>query len=383
MPERTQVAIIGGGPTGCAAAAYLARGGVDALIIDRDDPPAVQVGESLLPVCAPILLDLGVDMSGFAVKHGATFVRDGAAVRFPFGDALRVLYPHAWQTPRAQLDQRMREAALRDGARFLHASVSDVELPGRVITDAGTVECDFVVDAGGRNQFLARKLGLRVRHPWLKNAAQGAWHRGITPQEPEIPGDVAVTTFEGGWFWFIPFADGHWSVGCVTTPDGPRGPNQFEAALALCPDAQVRLANAERVEPFRGASDISVSATAFHGEGFALLGDAATFLDPVFSTGISLGLHAAREFARRYAAGESLEPWEADCRASVAAFEPVVKSFYDGTFLDIALADPARQQATVRQAIISLLAGDVFDPDFAAPRRFGGRFDSIHRMIVK
>lgn len=382
MAEKAQIAIIGAGPTGCAAATYLAREGVDVLMIDRHDPPDVQVGESLLPVCAPILIELGVDMSAFLVKHGAVFTRGAQSVRFPFGDAMRILHPFAWQTPRAQLDQKMRDVALAAGARFLHASVTDVEIPGRVLTDAGEVTCDFVLDAGGRNQFLARKLGLRARHPWLKNAAQGAWHTGVKPQEPEIEGDVAIATFPGGWFWFIPFADGHWSVGCITTPDGPRGPSQFESALALCPEAQVRLAGAERVEPFRGASDISVSSTAFHGEGFALLGDSATFLDPVFSTGIALGLYAAKGFAEAWVAGEPLDRWEATCRAGVEAFEPVVKSFYDGTFLDIALADRARQNETVRQAIVSLLAGDVFDPDFAPPRRFGTRFDSIHRMVT-
>ncbi len=395
-PESRTVAIIGAGPTGCAAATYLARGGVDVVLIDRHDPPRDRLGESLLPVVAPILDELGVDMTGFKVKHGATFVRGDQAVRFPFDEAMRIVHPHAWQTPRGELDQRMRDVAIEHGVRFVHARVDDVVFsdgsdgPVTIELSAAdahaaneSVRCDFVLDAGGRHQFLARKLGLTARHPWLRNAAQSGWYTGIQLQDPEVDGDIAITAFDGGWFWFIPFEDDTWSVGAVCTPDGPRGRNQFEAALALCPEAQARLANATRIVDMRGASDISVSSTAFYGDRFALLGDAATFLDPVFSTGVSLGLHAARGFAEHYLAGEPLDAWEARCRAAVEAFEPVVKCWYEGKFLDIALADGARHQATVRQAIVSLLAGDVFDEDFDAPRRFGRRFDSIHRMVTR
>ena len=113
------------------------------------------------------------------------------------------------------------------------------------------------------------------------------------------------------------------------------------------------------------------------------MGDAATFLDPVFSTGIALGLFGGRDFARTWSAGGDLDAWEARCRAAVQAFEPVVQAWYEGDrFLRVAFAEAERHQPTVRKAIVSLLAGDVFDPDFTGPRRLGARFDSIERMVL-
>jgi len=383
MAEQAQIAIIGAGPTGCATAIYLARAGVDVLLIDRTDPPTPGVGESLLPVCAPILAELGVDMHDFLPKHGAVFTRADDSVRFPFSEAMRTEYSYAWQTPRDQLDARMRAAARSAGARFLRANITDMQLPGTLVTDAGTVTADFIADAGGRGQLLARKLDITQPHPWLKNIAQHGWFTGVQPQAPEVAGDIVLAAYEGGWFWFIPFADDTWSVGAVTTPSGPKGSKRFELALERCEAAQVRLATATQVGSFQGTGTISVSSSVFHGEGWALIGDSATFLDPIFSSGVALGLHAAKGFAESYLAGGSLDSWEADCRAAVAAFELVVKCYYDDIFLDIALADPSRHHPTARKAIISLLAGDVFDPEFTAPKRFGARFDSIHRMVTR
>lgn len=380
-----EFAIVGAGPTGSALATWLARAGRDVLLLDRTDPPQVAVGESLIPACASVLAELGVSMDGFQEKHGAVFTRGGASVRFPFADALRADWPLAWQTPRADLDARVRAVAREAGARFEVRHVTGVRpRPDglTLLTDQGPLNPGFVIDAGGRGQLVARALGLNTRHPRLRNAAMGAWHRGVRPQEPDRPGDVTICAYPGGWFWFIPFADGHWSVGTVLTPDGPRGPDRFAEALARCPDAAVRLEGAERLEPFRGASDISVGCTRMHGPGWALAGDAATFLDPIFSTGLALGLNGGRALARALLDGSDLDRWEAGCRAAVQAFEPLVDAFYDGRFLDVALADRALQQPTVRQAIISLLAGDVFDDGFPTPRRFGARFPTIHRMVT-
>jgi flavin-dependent dehydrogenase len=388
---RAQVAIIGAGPTGCTIATWLARAGRDVLLLERTEIPRIAVGESLIPACVPVLLELGVDMTGFQPKHGAVFTRAGQSVRFAFAEALRTDWPMAWQTPRSDLDLRVRKVALEAGARMVYTQVNDVRFEqGRptLFTDAGPIEADLVIDAGGRDQLLARKLGVRERHPWLKNSAMTAWHTGVRPQELEQPGDIAVCGFPGGWFWFIPFLDGTWSVGAVTTPDGPKGPGRFQEAVERCPEAQARLEGAVRIEEFRGASDISVRSSKLHGPGWILAGDAATFIDPIFSTGLSLGLNGGRRLAKllldetHVPLTERLDAWEAWCRASAAAFEPMVEAYYNGTFLDVALADRARQQDTVRKAIVSLLAGDVFDEQFDAPRRFGQRFPSIHRMVT-
>lgn len=380
MPD---VVIVGAGPTGCTVATTLARGGREVLLLDRQDPPIDSIGESLIPVCGEVFAELGVSMDGFQEKRGAVFTKGDDSIRFGFEEGLRDRHVLAWQTPRAELDTRMRKVALDAGAQLQVTQVRSVDVDAGVLqTDDGPVPFGFLVDAGGRSQFLARALGIRERHPWLKNAAMGAWHRGIRRQAEEAPGDVVIAMYEGGWFWFIPFADGTWSVGTTTTPDGPRGPDRWAEALERCPAAKRRLEGAERLHPFQGTHDISVSSSAFHGPNWALAGDAATFLDPVFSTGIALGLFSGRDLARALLEGTDLNRWERDVRAAVAAFEPIVKAYYDGTFASIAFGDRAKQQDTVRKAIVSLLAGDVFDPAFTGPKRLGARLDSIGRMMT-
>ena len=379
--ERAEILIIGAGPSGCTAAAYLARAGRDVLLVDHTDPPPKKVGESLVPACAEVFAELGVDMHGFKVKHGAVFTQRGDQVRFPFDEGLRNDWPIAWHTPRDELDARMRDTARAAGARFEIREVTGFDLP-TVHTRTGDIEAGWVIDAAGRTQLLARALGIRVRHPTYRHSAITSWFSGVRPQAPEEDGDVALCAFEGGWFWFIPFADGTWSVGAVTTPAGPKGPDRFEHALSLCPAAAVRLEHATPLHPLSGVHDISVSSERFQGPGWALLGDAACFLDPIFSTGVALGMRWGRSLSEAILSDGDLATWEEGCRASIEAFEPLVDAFYNGTFMEVALADRSTQHETVRKAIISLLAGDVFDPGFAAPRRLGKRFPSIHRMVT-
>lgn len=176
--DRATCVILGAGPTGTTIGTLLARGGADVLLLDQAPVPAGVVGESLIPMTADVIHELGLNMEGFLVKRGAVFTRGDQEVRFSFDSALRDSPPYAWQVPRADFDARMRQMAVDAGCRILHVRVTDVDLPGTVHTDQGTVACQTFIDAGGRNQFLARRLGIRSSHPPLRNAAQVAWHRG-------------------------------------------------------------------------------------------------------------------------------------------------------------------------------------------------------------
>ncbi len=374
--------ILGGGPTGSTIGTYLARGGASVTIVDQAEIPDGVVGESLIPMAADVIADLGLDMSGFMVKRGAVITRGEEEVRFAFDQALRASPPHAWQVPRADFDARLRSLARDAGCRFHYGRALGVELPGVVHTDAGDLRCGTFIDAGGRSQFLARRLGIRTVHPVLRNAAQVAWHRGVRALGVEEEGDIAICTFEGGWFWLIPFADGTASVGVVTTPDGPRGPDRWARALELCPAARRRLEGAERLEDLRGLADFTTRSERFFGDGWVLAGDAAAFLDPVFSTGVCLGMNGGRRLARALLAGEPLDAYEAYCRRGIDGLEPIVLAFYQADFLPVAFSDPGAQNDTVRRSIISLLAGDVFDDDFSAPRRFARHLPSLARMLT-
>ncbi|MBX2800192.1 MAG: NAD(P)/FAD-dependent oxidoreductase [Myxococcales bacterium] len=378
------VGIVGAGPAGCALATYLQRAGLQVTLFDANAVPLGGVGESLIPQSVPQLQDLGVDMSAYPVKRGAVFTRGDVAVRFDFGEALREQASFAWHVRRDRFDAQLREVALAAGAQLVVAKVRRMEPrsesgPSQVHTDDGPHAFDWIVDAAGRNQLLARQLDIRTTHPHLRNAAMAAWHRDVKALPPEEPGDIVISEFDGGWFWFLPLGEGVHSVGAVTTPDGPRGREGFAEALRRCPAAAARLEGAQPLEELRGVSDFTCSASRFHGPGWALLGDAATFLDPVFSTGICLGLNGAQWLAAALTGHSDLDTYETRVRDAVRAFAPVVDAFYTGEFLDLALSDSTWRYEPIRRGVVSLLSGDVFDSEFDAARRIGTRISQLAR----
>ena len=285
------VVVCGAGPAGSALAALLAQAGVDVISIDRRETPGFAVGESLLPFGNRVLEAIGVKMDGFLRKEGAVFTVDARSTRIDFSEAARPTWTHAHQVKRADFEARVRQAAVDAGARFVVADVARIE-PPEVHTSLGIVRGKRVIDAMGRDGMLAKQLGLRRYHPLLRNAARTSWFRGVRRIEPDKEGDIVIACFEGGWFWFIPFADGITSVGSVTTKDsGIKG--DWAASLARCPAAQARLEGAEAVSEMRGLQDFSATSEQFFGDDWALCGDAAVFIDPIFSSGVLLGLEGA------------------------------------------------------------------------------------------
>ena len=373
--------IVGAGPAGCALATWLAREGQRVVLLDAEAEPGRGVGESLIPQCAPLLCDLGVGLEGFVEKRGAVFTRGAEAARFDFAGAARCAWPLAWQVPRHRFDARLREVAVAAGAELRITRVTGFDLPGTVQTTEGPVHAGMVVDAAGRLQLLARHLGVRRAHPRLRNAAVTAWYQGVRRLDPEQSGDIVIASFDGGWFWVIPVDGEHASVGAVTTPEGPRGRAGFDEAVRRCAAVQARLEGASPIEALRGVSDFSCTSTAMSGPGWALVGDAATFLDPVFSTGVCFALHGARWLADALLGRSDLATYEARVRAAVQTVEPVVEAFYDGSFLDVAFSANAQQHEAVRRGIVSLLAGDIFDPSFATARRLAVRLPQLAQRV--
>jgi flavin-dependent dehydrogenase len=192
-----------------------------------------------------------------------------------------------------------------------------------------------------------------------------------------------ICCIPAGWIWIIPFGEGVASVGVVTTPASTlRGTaeERLRAGIAAAPDATARLSDAERILPLRGLQDFTASARVFHGPGFALCGDAATFIDPVFSSGVLLGLHGARQLAQALDGGD-LDGWEAGYREGAGVFRKVIDHWYSGDFMTLALAPPERQKTYVRRGIVSLLAGDVFDPERRAARSMADRMPGFAARI--
>jgi flavin-dependent dehydrogenase len=380
-----EVAICGAGPAGSALAGLLAREGVDVLVLDRVERPEAVVGESLLPFGNRVLERLGVSLDGFVRKRGAVFTAPGSGaegVRIDFSEAARPRWTFAHQVRRELFDARLRAAAEAAGARFEVARVTSVQArPGdriEVGTDRGPVRAGRVVDALGRDGAFGKALGLRRQHPLLRNAARSMWYRGVRPAGPEQEGDIVICCFDGGWFWLIPLGDGVTSVGAVTTRDsGIKG--GWEEALARCDAAQARLEGAEPVGPMRGHQDFSAVTERFWGEGWAVCGDAAVFVDPVFSSGVLLGLEGAAGLCEVLLGRGTFEAWQASVLRASKAFETVALSFYDRSFLTVLFA--AEHRPAIRAEIVALLAGDVWD--HPAPARIAARLGDLARRLER
>lgn len=381
------VLIIGAGPTGCALGTYLARKGVSVTLIEAIERPESVVGESMLPGSSAIFDELGFDTSGFIVKHGAVFCEGGSSVRFDFDEAESPTYTSAWQVQREVFDLRWRELAQGAGCRIVYGKALQADVPaGTLQTTLGAISAGRIVDTGGRKMWLSSHLGLRVPDPSLKNSAIGTRYRGVKTLAPDQPGDITICCIAGGWIWIIPFGDGIASVGVVLSPASPiRGTveQRFAAAIASSPDATARLVDAERIFPFRGLTDFTATSTSFHGENFALCGDAATFIDPTFSSGVLLGLHGARGLAAALLSGApgSLDAWEAEYRDGAGVFRKVIDHWYAGDFMTLALAPRESQKPYFRRGIVSLLAGDVFRTGPTASRLMADRMPVLAQAV--
>lgn len=339
------VAVVGGGPAGAVAATMLADAGRRVAVFERDAFPRYHIGESLLSATVPIFDALGVterlERHGFVRKPGGTFLwgRDRAPWTFLFREDPGGR-PWAFHVIRSEFDQILLDNARAHGADVNeeHAVTAiDVAGPTPRLTvrrrdgREHEVRPRLVVDASGQQGLLGRQLGLRRWNPFFKNLALWGYFRNATRLSPPNADNILSAAFDEGWIWCIPLHDGTMSVGAVVDRDREHARVAGDPAAALArflaraPIVVERLARAELVSPVRVIRDYSYDSTRFTGPGHLLAGDAACFIDPVFSTGVHLaclsGALAARA-AGRVLAGEA----EA---AAFADYETAYRGAYD------------------------------------------------------
>ena len=309
------VIVVGGGPGGAATATLLARQGWRVLCCERERFPRAHVGESLLPASLPILDMLGVleavEREGFVEKPGATMVwgRDTAPWSWYFRETNRT-HPHAYQVWRPRFDQLLLDNAraagveVREGCRagevlFEGARATGVRIAGES-ADAGEERARFVVDASGQAGLIARAQSLRRYDDAFRNLAVYAYYEGATHLPPPDAGNIFIESTTDGWCWTIPLAGGRSSVGAVVdSTRGQRGIAElgtegfYAAQLGLAPRTAAMLATGTRVDGPHVARDWSYVAERLAGEAHVLVGDAACFVDPLFSSGVHLALSSA------------------------------------------------------------------------------------------
>ena len=397
--ERRQVVVIGAGPSGSIASALLRARGHDVLVLERQKFPRFSIGESLLVHCLDFVAKAGmieaVDAAGFQAKNGAAFAWGERYSDYDFGERFTPDAGRAttYQVQRATFDKVLADEAERQGVEIRYeveiVSVGRTNghrtLAARAADgEVRTIEADFVLDGSGFGRTLPRLLELET--PSAFPARQSIF----THVADRIPGGafdrkkIRVTVhpqFHDVWYWLIPFAKGRSSLGVVASKEFlsryPGTPEQrLRTLVGEDPGLSSLLAGAEWDTPVRELSGYAANVKAMHGPGFALLGNAAEFLDPVFSSGVTIAMRSASMAVAvldRQLRGESVDwarDFEQPLRRGVDCFRTYVEAWYDGRFQTVVFSQG--QTDDIRRMISSILAGYAWDernPFVAQPER--------------
>jgi FAD-dependent halogenase len=313
MTEMFDVAVVGGGPAGSTTASLLAKKGYSVLLVEKEKFPRYHIGESTVPGIMSVFEELGIteaiERHAFVVKKGITLLwgrdREPWNVHFAEAGEFTGPYDHAFQFVRSEFDTLLLNHTRRCGAVVLEETrVTDFLFEQdrccglKYITGSSsqpqTVSARFIVDASGQNALLARKKELLEWDEDLKNVAIWAYYQGGKTFEGDAAGNILVENLPDAWLWVIPLHDGTQSVGLVTPARNARGrralEEQLEHMIVVSRESKKLLASARRVSDYHVARDWSYKSKSFYGSGFLLTGDAAGFVDPLFSTGVFLAL---------------------------------------------------------------------------------------------
>jgi len=398
--QKKEVVIIGAGPSGAVAAALLVRKGHKVLILERQQFPRFSIGESLLAHCLEFIEEAGmleaVKAVGFQIKNGAAFACGQRYSWFDFRDKFSPGPGTTFQVQRAIFDKVLADEAERQGVEVHYQqevlatdfSADNPVLTVRDLKDGSTyqVQSRFVLDASGYGRVLARLLDLErpsnfpPRKAIFTHIEDRIDDKGFDREKILIsvhPQKHAI------WYWTIPFSNGRCSVGVVGEPTlfDDNGEAQIETLQRLineAPNLKRILGNAIWDTPANSMGGYSANVTRLHGKGYALLGNAAEFLDPVFSSGVTIALRSSKLAAdalHRQLNGEVVD-WQKEFAAplqlGVETFRVYVEGWYSGEFQDVVFYDQGKANPQIRRMISSILAGYAWDtnnPFVVEPKR--------------
>jgi flavin-dependent dehydrogenase len=302
------VIVAGSGPAGSTAATLLAQHDHNVLIIERSRHPRFHIGESMLPLSTVVFDRLGIkwDRNKYLHKNGGEFIDEnsGKQVRFCLNEQYQ-----PYQVERAPFDHMLVDNAVCHGARLQQeesVTAVDIDADGvQVTTDLGQYKTRYLIDATGRSTLMGRKqagierienLGRFALYTHYRNASSA------TARDMYLSGDIKVLMVDIGWIWVIPLIDNRLSIGLVVqqaVDKSRRGTVLYEHYKNASPILTELLAGAKQETKVRAEADFSFTNTRRHGQRYACCGDAAGFLDPIFSSGVFLAVTSAEKVADR------------------------------------------------------------------------------------
>jgi flavin-dependent dehydrogenase len=384
------VLVVGGGPAGSTIAALLARRGERVLLVEKEHHPRFHIGESLLPANMKLLDELGVgdEIARIGIpKYGVEFVspyHDGGPSHLNFAQSWDQQYDSAYEVRRSEFDQVLFRNAAAAGALTMEGCrVTGVEFSerGRVVAlargDDGQdhqFTAKFLVDASGRDTLLANKVARKISNRSHHSAAVYGHFTGAHRLPGKAEGNISLFWFDHGWFWFIPLRDGTTSVGAVCHADFIKARNTdvttfYKSVIAMSPALSDRLRDAELTGPATATGNYSYKSDRIWGPGYLMVGDAYGFIDPVFSSGVYLAMQGA--FFAADAVSACLHKPQAEAERVLRRYEAAVnRAMVRFSWFIYRINQPGIRSLfmrhgnplRMREAVLSLLSGDVFRP---------------------
>lgn len=379
------VLVIGAGPSGCVSASILHQSGLKVLVVEKEKFPRFVIGESLLPRSMETLERAGfvdaLKQKGFQEKFGAKFVRNEEICDFNFSDQFTQGWNWTWQVPRADFDLAISQELQKKGVEILFEhTVTGIEFKGSdsttTITDKDgnilLVNAKFIVDSSGYGRVIPRLFNLdKPSNLPMRKTVFAHISDSNRLQYAEPNRIIVVVVKQDVWVWLIPFSNGNTSLGFVGDPEffksfeGANPEEQLWNMIQSVPYLKERFEGQKFAFTPRTIEGWSVTTEKFYGEGFVLTGNVTEFLDPIFSSGVTLAVVSGEKAANiviKKLKGEAYD-WETEFMQptlkGVNVFRSYVMGWYDGTLQDIFFASNIKLE--FKNQICSVLAGYVWD----------------------
>lgn len=382
--EKVDVLVIGAGPAGTVAASIVNKAGFKVKIVEKQKFPRFVIGESLLPRCMEALSEAGfldaVKEKGFQEKFGAKFVKNGKICDYFFADQFTEGWNWTWQVPRAEFDKTLADTVESMGVPVCYeTAVTGITFNGSdsvttvedIDGNKTEIAARFIIDGSGYGRVIPRLFNLDKPSNLAPRKALFTHVIDKKRAMDDEPNRITIVVHKPGvWIWVIPFSSGVTSIGFVGDPDffaQYTGSNEeiWRELVATQPYLAERLLNVEFAMDAQVLQSWSTTTDKFYGEGFVLTGNVTEFLDPIFSSGVTLATVSSQNAAHlviRQLNGEAVD-WENEYSKQILqgvnTFRSYVMAWYEGTLDTIFFSE--KQNLPIKKKICSVLAGYVWD----------------------